>query len=106
MAAKEIRTNLSRWDFKSHRDVATFSRCLACPAPMEAPRTVDEVHANFSRRRDGLVKALTRGTNARARRSTDSRDARPRRDRTAIADARRSARRIARDAIAGVDADD
>jgi hypothetical protein len=97
---------VSQTYFKSHRAVATFPRCLACPAPMEAPRTVDEVHANFSRRRDGLVKALTRGTNARARRSTDSHAAQPGRDRDAIAVARRSARRSARDANADDDADD
>jgi hypothetical protein len=28
---------------------------------MEAPRTVDEVHANFNARRAGLIKALTSG---------------------------------------------
>jgi hypothetical protein len=41
---------------------------------MEAPRTVDEVYANFSRRRDGLVTALTRGTIHDAKSPTDSRD--------------------------------
>lgn len=29
---------------------------------MEAPRTVDEVHANFAARQRGLIRALTDGT--------------------------------------------
>ena len=43
---------------RRHRSIAS----IAIGPVMEAPRTVDEVFANFSARRTGLVRALTGGT--------------------------------------------
>jgi len=67
-----VRARRARDDGRDRARSIARHRAPPSPRAMDAPRTVDDVFANFNARRAGLIKALTNGT-SRARLDVDER---------------------------------